>query len=341
MPVEQKQGAGRDRFTHLEALGRTLIGIAPWLELAQGNESSRLTRLALEAIHNAFDPPSPDFIDYTTGSQIIVDNAFLCQAFLHAPKALWQPLDQATKTRVIDAVRLLRQQAPHFNNWLLFAAIPEAFLASINVAPDPMRVDYALRQIEQWYVGGGYYKDGPSFHLDYYNSFVIHPMLIHVAEVMQDRSEFARRMLPEWWQRARRYAQVQERLISPDGAYPLSGRSITYRCGAFQHLAFVALRHQLPDDLKPGQVRKALTAVITRTLESDTNYDANGYLRIGLTGSQPSLGEGYISTGSLYLCTAAFLPLGLPSADPFWTEPDAPTTWERAWTGADLPADHD
>ena len=33
MPVEEASGAGRASVTHLEALGRLLAGIAPWLEL--------------------------------------------------------------------------------------------------------------------------------------------------------------------------------------------------------------------------------------------------------------------------------------------------------------------
>ena len=50
-----------------------------------------------------------------------------------------------------------------------------------------MRVDYALRQHDQWYKGDGAYGDGPAFHWDYYNSFVIHPMLLDVLDVFRDK----------------------------------------------------------------------------------------------------------------------------------------------------------
>ncbi|MCX6944509.1 MAG: DUF2264 domain-containing protein, partial [Opitutales bacterium] len=79
---------------------------------------------------------------------------------------------------------------------------------------------------------------------------------------------------------------------------------------------------------------------LNRTLAAPGTFDAAGWLRIGLAGSQPALAEHYISTGSLYLCSTALLPLGLPATDPFWTDPDVPTTWERAWSGQNLPADH-
>src|SRR5204863_6587221 len=139
--------------------------------------------------------------------------------------------------------------------------------------------------------------------------------------------------------RAKRYAAVQERLIAPDGSFPAIGRSIAYRCGAFHLLAQSALRRQLPGDLSPPQVRGALTAVIRRTLEAPDTFDGNGWLRIGVCGHQPGVGESYISTGSLYLCSVAFLPLGLPPADPFWSAPPAPFTQQRAWSGQPFPID--
>jgi hypothetical protein len=344
MPVEQRpadQGGSGDRtkFTHLEAIGRTLAGAAPWLERAEG-EAAPTAQLAREALRSLFDPASADCLDFDAGPQVIVDTAFLAHAFLRAPIALWQSLDAATQSRVIDRFTGLRRRAPGFNNWLLFAAITEAFLHRAGVPADPMRVDFALRQHEQWYVGGGWYKDGPGFHHDYYNSFVIQPMLLDIAGVMGDH-EVVRQMLPEWIRRAQRFAEIQERQIAPDGSFPVTGRSIAYRCGAFQHLAMMALRHELPASLKPAQVRVALTSVIRKTLEAAGTFDPNGWLRIGLCGHQPGLGESYISTGSLYLASTAFLPLGLPASDPFWSEPDAPTTWQRAWSGTNLPADHD
>jgi hypothetical protein len=345
MPVEEKPrdrgGPGdRAKFTHLEALARSLVGAAPWLQLADDPSALHLAATAREAIHNCLDPNSPDAIDFDAGHQVIVDTAFLAHAFLRAPDTLWSPLPDLTKTRILDRFTFLRRKAPAFSNWLLFSAITEAFLKVAGAVPDPMRVDYALRQHEQWYVGGGWYKDGPNFHLDYYNSFVIQPMLLDTAERFAEVS-WIRDMLPEWRKRARRHAELQERMIAPDGSFPVTGRSIAYRCGAFQHLATMALRHDLPETISPAQVRVALTSVIRRTLEPPGTYDPAGFLRIGLAGHQPDLGETYISTGSLYLASAAFLPLGLPASDPFWSTPDAPTTWSKAFSGTNLPADHD
>ena len=90
----------------------------------------------------------------------------------------------------------------------------------------------------------------------------------------------------------------------------------------------------------PPAVRGALTAVIRRTLEAPDTFDKDGWLRIGAVGHQPRTGEGYISTGSLYLCSPAFQPLGPPADDPFWTDPPAEWTARLAWSGAPFPIDH-
>jgi hypothetical protein len=140
--------------------------------------------------------------------------------------------------------------------------------------------------------------------------------------------------------RARRYAAIQERMISPEGTFPPIGRSLAYRFGALQLLGQMALRRELPDNVSPAQVRSAMTAVIRRMIEAPGTFDADGWLTIGFAGHQPSLGESYISTGSLYLCAAGLLPLGLPANDDFWTSPAAQWTSRKVWGGRDLPADH-
>jgi len=335
MPVEQAAGTDRRTVTHLEALGRLLAGIAPFIE-----QSGEYKDLALRAIARAVDPASPDFMNFTRDRQPLVDAAFLAQGLLRAPKMLRDALDAAARRQLVAALESTRPIVPGFNNWLLFSAMVEAGLKSLGAGWDRTRVDYAVRQHEQWYKGDGAYGDGPDFHWDYYNSFVIHPMLVDVLEACKDESAAWKEIAVRAEQRAMRYAAVQERLIARDGSFPPIGRSIAYRCGAFHLLAQAALRRRLPDGVAPAQVRGALTAVIRRTMEAPDTFDANGWLRIGFCGHQPGVGETYISTGSLYLCAVALLPLGLAPSDPFWSAPAQPWTQARAWSGGPFPIDH-
>ena len=161
-----------------------------------------------------------------------------------------------------------------------------------------------------------------------------------MVDACRDEVAAWKEFAPRIEQRARRYAAIQERLIAPDGAFPPVGRSLAYRFGAFHLLAQMALRRALPDGLAPGQVRAALTAAIRRSIEAPGTFDAAGWLQIGFSGHQPGIGETYISTGSLYLCAVALLPLGLPPSDPFWSAAAEPWTSARAWSGQPFPIDH-
>jgi hypothetical protein len=182
-------------------------------------------------------------------------------------------------------------------------------------------------------LGDGAYGDGPEFHWDYYNSFVIQPMLVDVLDAAGDQYEEWNAMREAVTGRARRYAAVLERLIASDGTYPPLGRSLAYRFGAFHSLAQSALRDQLPEGVSAAQVRCALTAAIRRTLDMPGNFTPEGWLTIGFCGHQPDVGERYISTGSLYLCSAVFLPLGLPNEHPFWSGAAEDWTSRKAWSG--------
>ena len=143
------------------------------------------------------------------------------------------------------------------------------------------------------------------------------------------------------WPRLTRYAEQLERFISPEGTFPVVGRSIVYRFGAFHALAQASLMHVLPERVKPAQVRCAMTAVIRNQMKSPKNFDANGWLRVGFTGEQIDMSESYINTGSVYLCAVGLLSLGLPATDEYWSAPYTEWTNLRAWKGeSDVKADH-
>jgi hypothetical protein len=93
MPVETAGSADKLRkYTHLEAISRLLVGIAPWLEGEAAKDEQVLQRrfsaLARECLDAATDPKSPDFMNFSEGQQPLVDTAFLAQAVLRAPRAL-------------------------------------------------------------------------------------------------------------------------------------------------------------------------------------------------------------------------------------------------------------
>lgn len=347
MTVEEKTGANRSPYTYWEAVGRLICGMGPWLVSESGNaweakEKERYAVLCREAIRNQVTPSARDYTDFPhlchDYSQIVVDTAFLMEGIFRGKAALLDAMEDEIRNCLLAVLHSARAITPYRSNWYLFSAFVEAGIYLLTGEFDKYRVEMIFDQLDQWYIGDGFYTDGSRFAMDYYNSYVIHPMLCDLAMIFD--GVWLHRVKPALYlERLSRYAAIQERQIAPDGTFIAIGRSIAYRCGAFHALALAAYRHLLPEGLPPSQVRCALSAVIARTLDPDS-FDANGFLKIGLCGTQPSLGEGYISTGSLYLCSTAFLPLGLSPDDPFWTGEDLPWTQKRLWLGEDLPADH-
>jgi rhamnogalacturonyl hydrolase YesR len=339
---------GRDRrVTYMEAFGRLMDGIAPWLALPdddtpEGQQRRQLHAWALKSYAHAVDPASPDYLLWRKEGQPLVDAAFLASSFLRAPASLWQPLDETTKQRYIEEFRQLRRVDPPYTNWLLFSATVETFLLSVDARPDIYRVHSALRKIEEWYVGDGWYSDGEHFAFDYYNSYVIQPMYVQVLEVLRDRhrDKGLSRGLETARRRMQRHAMILERFISPEGAFPVFGRSMTYRLGVFQPLALLAWREALPPELPAGQVRNALTRVMQRMFSVDGNFNAAGFLQLGFAGHQPDIADRYTNNGSLYLTAEVFLPLGLPATHPFWSSPPLEWTQQKAWGGKPFPRDH-
>ncbi|MFP5090496.1 DUF2264 domain-containing protein [Bacteroides xylanisolvens] len=347
IPVGRSSSAlasSREFITHMEAVGRTIAGIAPWLELGpdntpEGRLREKYIKMTCKALANSVNPESNDYFNSTATRQILVNSAFLIQGLLQAPTQLWGNLDDTTRKRLIEQWKSTRTMKPGNNNWLLFSAMVECGLKEFSGEWNFPTVERALTSHKEWYKGDGVYGDGADFHLDYYNSYVIHPMLLQILKVTVKQRPSFQSFLNEEWIRFIRYAEIQERMIAPDGSYPVLGRSVSYRSAAFQVLGACALFGKLPESLKPGQVRGAMTAMLKRLFEQPGTFDKEGWLTIGVCGEQPELGDIYLSTPCVYLCSLGFLPLGLPANAPFWCNPVEPWTSIKAFGGIDFPID--
>jgi len=350
LEVSPTWGSRDSLVAYLECFGRLMSGIAPWLALpvddtAEGRLRQRLQQQALQSYANSVDPASPDYLKWKGQSQALVDSAYFTNALMRAPKALWEPLDAVTKGRIVAEIKGLRRfEVPNIN-WLLFAAMNEAWLLSIDEAHDPMRMNAAIRRINEWYVGDGWIKDGEAFHFDYYCSYVMYPMLIEVLEVLvAKRGPFwggkPVELLAQANRRAQRYCEHLERMVGPEGSYPPIGRSLTYRTAVFQPLALLAWRKQLPASLPEGQVRSALHAAHVAIWGGPSNFNKDGYLNIGFRGAQPELGDPYSNNGSMYIAAAGLLALGLPASDSYWTAPAQDWTQKKAFSSRTFPKDY-
>ncbi len=335
--------ATRKPFVYLEAFGRTMNGITPWLALKDMPTNERKLQDAtfnkvLKSLVMATKPSSPDFMEFSSGSQPLVDASFLAHSIIKCP-ALWNALNANEKHDLINCFAQARKIKPHNNNWLLFSAMVEVFHLVFDYPYDISIINNAIQKHEEWYKGDGAYGDGPEFHWDYYNSFVIHPMLLEIAQILNQKAILSKDQYEELLLRSQRYACVLERMVAPDGSYPLLGRSLAYRFGTFHHLSFMANKKLLPQNLPPAQVRSALTAVIKKQANHNMLFNNEGWLRLGLTGAQSNIAEVYINTGSAYLCLFTMQALGLSHLNTFWSDPEVEWTSVKAFNGKHFPID--
>ena len=338
------------KVLYMECFGRLMAGVAPWLtlpddETAEGKQRKQLREWALASYKNAVDPENPDYLCWGIGGQNLVDAAYIAESFLRAYDILWKPLDDVTKQRYLKEFAKLRHIDPPYTNWLLFSSTIESFMAKAGGDYDQYRVNSACRKMEEWYVGDGWYSDGPVFAFDYYSSYVFHPMYLETLQAMVDAKANTRLDYKKYYdrelKRCQKYSLILERFISPEGTFPAFGRSIPYRMATMQPLALMAWYQTLPSDLSNGQVRAALTKVLHRMFDQENNFNEKGYLSIGFCGSsQKNVADWYTNNGSLYMTTLAFMPLGLPADHPFWTDAAQPWTQVKAWNNQQFPKDH-
>ena len=218
----------------METFGRLMAGIAPWLtlpddETPEGQQRRQLRTWALASYKNSVDPQSPDYLCWGSAGQNLVDAAYIAESFLRAYDQLWVPLDDVTKQRYIKEFQKLRSIDPPYTNWFLFSSIIESFIAKAGGQYDEFRVNTACRKVEEWYVGDGWYADGPVFAFDYYSSYVFHAMYLETLKAMVDAKANTRLDYQKYYdralKRAQKFAIILELFISPEGTFPVIGRS--------------------------------------------------------------------------------------------------------------------
>lgn len=346
---EMPKGTFFKEDQYLEALGRIICGIAPWIECTQSDsnfentQKQYVTSLLVTTIGNITLPNSPDYINFTQSAQALVDTAYLAQGFLRSP-ILWHSLDKETQERLILEILKTRKFNPGDNNWLLFASIIEAFFLKYTSVPIiKKRLNKGLEYFSTFfYMGDGIYGDGITFSMDYYNSYVIHPMLVDTLQVCIDKipSVQYKELYKTAILRFKRFVEIQERTVSSNGTYPIYGRTQICRLGAFQALSYSIYKRLIPENLLEFQIKGCLNALLCNFMDNDSNFDNHTFLTIGINGSQPSIAEDYVSYGSAYHICNFFLCLGLSPTDRFWTSQATEWTSLKILNGTHIPQDH-
>jgi hypothetical protein len=293
----------------LEGFARPLWGLAPLL--AGGGTFEHWPRYQA-GLANGSNPMHPEFWGRPRDhDQRIIEMAAIGFSLALSPEAVWSGLDPAARSDLSDWLNAINDVEVFDNNWLWCRVLVNLGLERVGAEHDPLKMQIALRRLERFYLGDGWYSDGPTAQRDYYVAFMHFYALIYAklaAESDAARAELFR-------QRAALFAGDFIRWFAPDGSALPFGRSLTYR---FAQSAFWgALAFADVEAASWGIVKGVLLRNI-RFWARQPIFTDGGILSVGYGYPNLLMAEQYNSPASPYWAMKSFLPLALPESHPFW-----------------------
>lgn len=302
----------------LEGFARPLWGLIP---LAIGGGSFAHWDLYRRGLANGCDPAHPEYWGAVGDvDQRMVELAAIGLALRLVPEHVWNPLDARAKTNVANYLLAARVHPYANNNWKFFRVLVDLGLEQCGIDFDRSLTTAYLDELDGFYLGDGWYRDGNVRRVDHYIPFAMHFYGLLYAELSKgDEARVAR-----YRERAQLFARDVQHWFDDTGGALAFGRSLTYRyaCGAiWGALAFAGI-DALPWGKIKGHYLRHLRWWSTRPIA-----DRDGILTVGYGYPNLFMSESYNSAGSPYWAFKAFLPLALPADHPFWTADELPASF--------------
>ncbi len=301
----------------LEGFARTFMLAAFRIAGADGDAEGLIERYAAGLASGTSTGPYrwPAITDV---KQQMVEAATITIALQESRPWLWDRLSSAVQDRVLAWLGGFTGKQTPRNNWVLFRAVTEQFVLSAGGHASPAEIEADLDQIEEWYVGDGWYTDGSGQNFDYYIGWAMHlyPLLWTrmAGPAAADRAAVYR-------DRLRSFLEQYRYFFGADGAPVFQGRSLTYRFACVAPLWMGTLFDATP--LSPGQTRGLASGVLRHFASRGVPSD-RGLLTLGWYDEFLPMTQPYSGPGSPYWASKGFLGLLLPPSHPVWTEPESP-----------------
>lgn len=299
----------------MEGLSRALWGLFP---LLAGGAEVPFAEKYIQAIKLGTDPHSPQY----WGDTDPYDQRLVEMAAYGLGLALLQ-------TRLTDAFSVDERENLHRwlnqitdaqmpdSNWNYFAIIVQLGFKRAGLPFDQAAIDRRFAMMEAYYLGDGWYSDGPGRPKDYYISMAFHFYGLLYATLSPDDVERAATLR----ERSRLFAQDFIYMSAADGASVPFGRSLTYRFAMVAFWSAVAFAGL--DVFSPGVVKGIILRHL-RWWQQQSIFDREGILTLGFAYPNLVMCEDYNSPGSPYWALKVFLILALPSTHPFWQAEELP-----------------
>jgi hypothetical protein len=299
----------------LEGFARPLWGLTP---LAAGGAEFDHWELYRRGLANGTDPEHPEYWGQVNSTdQRMVELAAIGFTLRLVPHLVWEPLPQKAKDNLAAYLKHARQFDYADNNWKFFRILVDLGLEECGVEFDRSLTEKYLEELDGFYLGDGWYRDGNIRRVDHYIPFAMHFYGLIYAKLSRNDDKRA----AAYRERAGLFAKDIRHWFDEDGGTLAFGRSLTYRfaCGGFWGALAFADLEALPWGEIKGQFMRHLRWWSTQPI---ANRD--GVLSVGYGYPNLIMSENYNSAGSPYWALKAFLPLALPADHPFWTAEETP-----------------
>ncbi|WP_345185928.1 DUF2264 domain-containing protein [Microbacterium panaciterrae] len=242
----------------------------------------------------------------------IVEAANIAFGLHVSREQLWDGLTRPEQRQLADWLRHHARCEVWQNNWQLFPAMAEAFLRSVGEDAAGLQSQRNVARVESWYLGDGWYTDGPEHAVDYYNAWAIHPYLWAWYRMTDTvHTPDGQRHL----ERLHEFTGSLAHLFASDGSVLHQGRSLTYRTAVLAALWCADASDA--SALTPGQTRRIASGVLSRFTSQGVGVGAP--LTLGWYDAFEPMCQDYSGFGSPYLAGIGFLGLAQPATAPVWT----------------------
>jgi hypothetical protein len=299
----------------LEGFARPLWGLVP---LAASGAELDCWDLYRRGLANGTDPRHREYWGTVTSTdQRMVELAAIGLALRMVPQHIWAPLSPEAKQNVAAYLNQARVHDYANNNWKFFRVLVDLGLEECGVPFDRALTEKYLDELDGFYLGDGWYRDGIVRRVDHYIPFAMHFYgLLYTKLARGDAARVAR-----YRERAALFAKDIRHWFDEDGGVLAFGRSLTYRFatgGIWGALAYADVEGLPWGEIKGHYLRHL------RWWSALPIADRDGILSVGYGYPNLFMSESYNSAGSPYWAFKAFLPLALPESHPFWAAEERP-----------------
>jgi len=298
----------------MEGLSRVLWGLFP---LLAAGDSTPFSEKYIAAIKQGTDPQSAGYWgEAGPYDQRLVEMAAYGLGLALLQDKLTERFSERELMNLHAWLNQITDATMPDSNWNYFAIMVQLGFKRAGLPYDQQAIDRRFAMMDAYYLGEGWYSDGPGRPKDYYISMAFHFYGLIYATLSGDeaRAKVLR-------QRSRLFAEDFIYMSAADGASVPFGRSLTYR---FAMVAFwSAVAFSGLEVFTPGIV-KGIVLRHLRWWQQQPITDRDGILTLGFAYPNLAMCEDYNSPGSPYWALKTYLILALPESHPFWQADEQP-----------------